>query len=219
MVEFDGFRSCTAPIFIHAATLGPGMDNSFTDTVDGTLRGKYVRVHSDVGVFEGWADRITPDRGSIVLHDGTNLTTEESIGSVFVRSCEAVEVLRPTKHIEFCAISDLDPYPQYEPPAPPAPELVQLAYRNQFPGEFPVVRENATILSGHEYVAAAEVAGLERIPVEVIAVSDTQAAELFRLAHDDQEISNAEAPATESGGSERPTSDDEEKGPVYGYDL
>lgn len=195
------------------------MDNSFTETVDETLRGKYVRVHSDIGAFEGWADRIAPDGGSIVLHDATNTTTEESIGSVFLRSCAAVEVLRPTKHIEFCAISDLNPYPHYEPTAPPAPETIGLAYRNQFPGEFPVVRENATIITGHEYVAAADVAGLERIPVEVIAVNDKQAAELFHLAHDEQEINTTQASDPESDESEQTTSSDDDDGPVYGYDL
>ena len=197
------------------------MDDSFTDTVDETLRGKYVRVHSDVGVFEGWAYKIAPDGGSIVLHDVTNTTTEDSIGSVFLRSCAAVEVLRPTKHIEFVTISDLTPYPQYEPTAPPAPETIRMAYRNQFPGEFPVVRENATILTGHEYVAAAEVAGLERIPVEVLAVSDKQAAELFRLAHDEQEINTVRASDTESDESKQTTNndDDDDSGPVYGYNI
>ena len=204
------------------------MGHSFSDTVDGTLRGKYVRVHSDVGVFEGWADRVDPDRGSILLYDARNATSEESIGSAYLRTCEAVEVLRPAKRIEFCAISDLEPYPEYDPDTRPAPELVRWSYRNLFPGEFPVVRENGTILTGHEYVAAAEAAGLEHIPVEMIAVSDNQAAELFKLAHDDEE-SGSEASGdsdsdseSESDESERTTddeggSDDESSSSVYGY--
>jgi ParB family chromosome partitioning protein len=200
------------------------MNDSFTDTVEETLRGKYVRVHSDVGVFEGWADRIAPERGSIVLHDATNTTVEESIGSVFLHTCAAVEVLRPAKRVEFCAISDLNPYPDYDPDARPTPETIRRAYRNQFPGEFPVVRENGTILTGHEYVAAADVAGLERIPVEMVAVSDTQAAELFRLAHDDESADDPDASERTSDDGdasddedESDDGDDEGSSSVYGY--
>ena len=204
------------------------MDNSFIDAVDGTLRGKYVRAHSEVGVFEGWADRTDPDRGSIVLHDATNTTREESIGSVFLRTCTAVEVLRPAKRIEFCAVGDLNPYPEYELTEPPARETIRRAYRDQFPGEFPVVRENGTILTGHDQVAAAEVAGLSHIPVEMIAVDDEQAAELFRLAHGNgatgtTEASDSESDATEEtasdDGTETGASDEHDEGPVYGYDY
>lgn len=202
------------------------MDDSFIHAVDGTLRGKYVRVHSEVGVFEGWADRTDPDRGSIVLHDATNTTTEESIGSVFLRTCTAVEVLRPAKRIEFCAVGDLDPHPDYELTEPPAREIIRRAYRNRFPGEFPVVRENGTILTGHEQVAAAEVAGLSHISVEMIAVDDEQAAELFRLAHGDgatgtEETADSGADTSEGStsddGTETEASDDDNEGPVYGY--
>jgi hypothetical protein len=202
------------------------MEDSFIHAVDGTLRGKYVRVHSEVGIFEGWADRTDPDRGSIVLHDATNTTTEESIGSVFLRTCTAVEVLRPAKRIEFCAVGDLDPHPDYELTEPPAREIIRRAYRNRFPGEFPVVRENGTILTGHEQVAAAEVAGLSHIPVEMIAVDDEQAAELFRLAHGDgatgtEETADSGADTSEGStsddGTETEAPDDDSEGPVYGY--
>lgn len=202
------------------------MEDSFIDAVDGTLRGKYVRVHSEVGVFEGWADRTDPDRGSIVLHDATNTTTEESIGSVFLRTCTAVEVLRPAKRIEFCAVGDLDPNPDYELTEPPAREIIRRAYRNRFPGEFPVVRENGTILTGHEQVAAAEVAGLSHISVEMIAVDDEQAAELFRLAHGDGATGTEETAdsgsdtsegSTSDDGTETEAPDDDNEGPVYGY--
>lgn len=205
-------------------------EDSFSDTVDTTLRGKYVRVHSDVAAFEGWVNRIAPDRGSIVLYDATNTTTEESIGSVFLRTCEAVEILRPTKRIKFCALTDLNPYPHYQRPDPPSPERIQLAHRNNFAGGFPVVRENGTILAGHKYVAAADAAGLEHIPAEIVAVSDEQAAELFRLAHDGDEINTDAASGSGSDVSEQTTSDDggtdsthensdddDDDDPVYGY--
>lgn len=207
------------------------MDDSFSTAVGETLRGKYVRAHSEVGVFEGWADRTDPDRGSIVLHDATNTTTEESIGSVFLPTCTAVEVLRPTKRVEFCAVGDLNPHPEFELTEPPASEVIRQAYRNQFPGEFPVVRENGTIITGHEQVAAAEVADLDRIPVEMIAVDDEQAAELFRLAQGGEmgntpTTSESGADTTEQtasddteNGTETEAPDDDDAGPVYGYDY
>jgi ParB family chromosome partitioning protein len=205
------------------------MDDSFSNAVDETLRGNYVRVHSEVGVFEGWAGRTDPDRGSVVLHDAANTTTEESIGSVFLPTCTAVEVLRPTKRIEFCAVDDLNPHPEYELTEPPTAETIRQAYRNQFPGAFPVVRENGTMITGHKQVAAAEVAGLSRIPVEMIAVDDEQAAELFRIAHGDDTREASESGESESDASERiesddteaesETTDDDAEGPVYGYDI
>jgi hypothetical protein len=197
---------------------------SFADTAEQALRGKHVRVHSDVGIFEGWVDRIAPDRGSIILYDATNTTTEESIGSIFLRTCEAVEVLRPAKRIEFCATTDLTPYPEYDTGERPAAELVRRACRNQSPGEFPLVRESGTVLNGYEYVAAADVAGLEHIPVEMIDVSDTQAAELFRLGDDSERAapsedgdsqSDADQPSTASNDTKSNT--DDEDSAVYGY--
>src|SRR6056297_1527640 len=44
-------------------------NDPFDDTLDRALRGKYVRVHTEAGTFEGWADRVHHDRGSVVLHD------------------------------------------------------------------------------------------------------------------------------------------------------
>jgi ParB-like nuclease domain. len=205
-------------------------NTSFNDTLDRALRGKYVRVHTETGVFEGWVDRVQHDRGSVVLRDATNTTTDESLGSVFIRVCEAVEVLKPRKRIEFVPLEELSPYPEYDIEFTPEDDIIRRCYRNQFPGSFPVVRENGTILDGHKRVAAAEIAGLERLPVEVIAVTDQQAADLFRVAHrDDAERADTptESDAVTADGTddtERETEDTEDErsddsGVVFGYDV
>lgn len=201
-------------------------NNPFDDTLDRALRGKYVRVHTEAGTFEGWADRVHHDRGSVVLHDATNTTTEESLGSVFIRACEVVEVLKPKRRIEFVALEDLSPYPEYDTDFTPDEDVIEQCYRTQFPGGFPVVRENGTILNGHKRVAAAEIAGLERLPVEVIAVTDQQAADLFRVAHRGEIEAKAEpgtetddTAAEEATGSAEETEveNDDDSDIVFGY--
>ena len=188
-------------------------NNPFNDTLDWALRGKYVRVHTETGTFEGWADRVHHNRGSVVLHDATNTTTEESLGSVFIRVCGVVEVLKPKKRIEFVPLKDLSPYPEYDIDFTPDDDVIRQCYRNQFPGSFPVVRENGTILNGHKRVAAAEIAGLERLPVEVIAVTDQQAADLFRIAHRGEIEAEAETGTeTEDTATEEATGSAEETG-------
>lgn len=183
-------------------------DSPFEDALEGALCGKYVRVHSDTGVFEGWVEDVHHDRGSIVLCDATNVKREESVGSVFVRVCDAVEVLKPKQRIEFRRIEGLRPHPEYDDDATPAESLVRQCYETGFPGVFPVVRDSGTIIDGHEAVAAAELAGLEAIPVEVVDVTDQQAATQFRLTH-----RSKPTPDSDEGGAgtsaEQPSEGDE----------
>ena len=48
-----------------------------------------------------------------------------------------------------------------------------------------MVRENGTIINGHKRVAAAGIAGLEQLPVEMSSVTDQQATDLVYIAHRD----------------------------------
>lgn len=208
----------------------------FGDALEGALRGKYARVHTDAGTFEGWVDRVRRDRGSVVLRDATNTTTDESLGSVFVRDCDVVEVLKPKRRIEFVALEELSPYPEYDTGFALDDDVVGQYYRNRFPEGFPVVRDNGTILDGHKRVAAAEAAGLDHLAVEVLSVTDQQAAELFRVAHragsdadadaDDEAGagagSEADSGGDDSGGDADPDTDsggtdDEDSDVTFGY--
>lgn len=207
-------------------------NNPFNDTLDWALRGKYVRIHTDTGVFEGWVARVHHSRGSVVLHDATNTTTEESLGSVFIRVCDVVEVLKPKKRIEFAPLDQLTPYPEYDIDFTPSDSVIRQCYRNQFPGSFPVIRENGTIINGHKRVAAAEISGIERLPVEVIKVTDQQAADLFRLAHrseiestdttaaDGEDTSDEEESETDDVEDTQETNEERDDGSdvVFGYD-
>lgn len=210
-------------------------DSPFEDALEGALCGKYVRVHSDTGVFEGWVEDVHHDRGSVVLRDATNVKREESVGSAFVRVCNAIEVLKPKQRIEFRRIEELRPHPEYDIDVTPAESIVQHCYRTGFPGVFPVVRNNGTIIDGHEAVAAAELAALEGIPVEVVDVTDQQAANLFRLANRSNpdasegeggsgaaagQSGDGDKTADEEAGSDSADSnedDEDDSGAVFGY--
>lgn len=162
-------------------------NNPFNDSLDWALQGKYARVYSSSDhVFEGWIERVHHKRGSIILHDAHDPNTGDDLGSVFVRTAEVVTVLQPKKRIEYRQIDSLTPYPEYDHEFEPKDRVMRSCYRNQFAGGFPVIREDGTILNGHKRVAACEAVGLAQHPVEVVDVTDEQAAELFSLAHPDQ---------------------------------
>ena len=81
--------------------------------------------------------------------------------------------------------------------------MIRRCYRNNSAGGFPVVREDGTIINGHKRLRAAEVAGLDGHPVEVLNVTDEQAEELFRVAHrreiQQQEQEEGTTPSPRSG--------------------
>jgi ParB family chromosome partitioning protein len=137
------------------------------------------------------------------MHDAT-VNGEESIGSVFIRTPDVVEVLKPKKRIEWRHVEELQPFPNHDLDFEPQDRIIRACYRNQYAKSFPVIRENGTIINGHKRIKAARVAGLERHPVEVLDVTDEQAAELFAVAHRDQlenkpdDQYEAEDPPTES---------------------
>lgn len=159
--------------------------NPFHDTLDWTLQGKYARVVAEERVYEGWVERVHHGRGSVVMHDVTADGTS-NLGSVFIRTPNVVEVLKPKKRIEWRFVDELQPFPDHDLDFEPRDDVIRACYRNQYAMSFPVVRENGTIINGHKRIKAACIAGLERHPVEVIDVTDEQAAELFAVAHRSQ---------------------------------
>lgn len=157
--------------------------NPFFDTLDRALRGKWARVHTDYGVFEGWVARLNHGPGSVVLFDATETESNEDVGNVYIRNPELVTALRPKKRVEFLELGELTPHPDYPETPTPKDDVVRSAYRNQFAGSFPVVDHRGTIINGHKRINAALVAGLERHPVEVVEVEEEERDELFRVAH------------------------------------
>lgn len=165
--------------------------NPFHRTLDRTLQGKYARVVERGREYEGWIERVHHNRGSVVMHSVTVNDTEE-LGSVFLRTPDIVEVVKPQKRIEWWSVDELEPFPDHDLEFEVKDRIIRSCYRDQFAKSFPVVRTDGTIINGHKRVKAAQIAGLDRHPVEVIDVSDEQAAELFALAHREQREESSE---------------------------
>ena len=174
-------------------------NNPFHDTLDWALQGKYARVVAEGRTYEGWVERVHHSRGSVVMHNVTVDDTEE-LGSVFVRTPDIVEVIKPKKRIEWRSVDELRPFPDHDLDFEPKDDIIQACYRNQYAKSFPVVREDGTIINGHKRIKAARVAGLDHHPVEVIDVTNEQAAELFAVAHRSQleETADDENQSTEA---------------------
>jgi ParB family chromosome partitioning protein len=160
-------------------------NNPFHDTLDWALQGKYARIVTEGRTYEGWIERVHHSQGSVVMHDAT-VNGEESLGSVFIRTPDVVEVLKPKKQIEWRYVDELQPFPNHDLDFEPRDRIIRACYRNKYAKSFPVIREDGTIINGHKRIKAARVAGLERHPVEVLDVTDEQAAELFAVAHRSQ---------------------------------
>lgn len=159
--------------------------NPFHDTLDWALQGKYARVITDNRTYKGWVERVHHSQGSVVMHNVT-VDDSETLGSVFIRTPDIVEVIKPKKRIEWRDVNELSPFPDHDLEFEPKDDIIRSCYRNQYAKSFPVVREDGTIINGHKRIKAARVAGLERHPVEVIDVTDEQASELFAVAHRSQ---------------------------------
>lgn len=170
------------------------MSNPFYQTLDWTVRGKLCRVMDGETTFTGWLDRVNHHDGSVVIHSATIERPDgntETIGGVYVESPGTIEVIKPSKTVEYVDLDDLQPHPDHPQDFNPEDRIIRGCYRNQFAKSFPVIREsNGTIINGHKRIAAAEAAGLEKHPVEVVNVTDEQAQELFELAHDTNDESS-----------------------------
>lgn len=176
--------------------------NPFNDHLDWAVKGKEVRVHTSHRVYEGWAEILHHQRGSIILHDAVvkrridaGLSEGEDVGSVFIRTPEQVEVIRPKKRIEQVELAFIVDSPFYDADFEATDHHTRMAYRNQYTGGFPVARiihrenepEHYELINGHKRVAAARRAGMDAHPVEVIDVDDATAKELVALAHSEEE--------------------------------
>ena len=184
--------------------------NPFHDSMDRALQGKYARVVTEGRTYEGWVERVHHSRGSVVMHTVTVDDTEE-LGSVFIRTPDIVEVIKPQKRVEWRDVDELQPFPDHDLDFEPKDDIIRSCYRNQYAKSFPVVRQDGTIINGHKRIKAARVAGLDRHPVEVIDVTDEQAAELFAVAHRSQlenTSDDANEPEDDQEDEEKDSSDD-----------
>jgi ParB family chromosome partitioning protein len=166
----------------------------FNNLLDWTVQAKYVRVYAANAVYEGWAADVHKNKNSIILHGATEVSRDHDrdIGSVYLRTCNTIEVLKPQKEIAFVDLDEVEKYPGYDIEFEPSLDMVRTAYRNRSTGSFPVVTaDRKIIINGHKRIAAAKLAGLERHAVEVIDVTPLEAQELFELAHPDHDRDDA----------------------------
>lgn len=182
--------------------------NPFNDSMDWALRGKYARVHEDETTYEGWIERVHHSRGSVIMHDVT-VDGDKEIASVFVRTPEVVEVIKPQRTVEWRPVDELQPHPNHDVDFEPRDATIRSCYRNQFAEGYPVVRTDGTIINGHKRVEAARIAGLDRHPVEVIDVTEEQADELFAVAHRSHMVSKERSNDEEDAEDEDEESDSE----------
>lgn len=176
------------------------MSNPFNDRLDWAIQGKYVRAYGNNAVYEGWCEMMHHNKNSLILHDAEEINRGKDVGSVFIRMCDTVEVLKPSKNIEWVALDDLEPYPGYDLDFEPDEDVVRRCSRNRSAGAYPVVTaEEGLIINGHKRVEAAKAAGLDRHAVEVIDVTPKQAQELFEMAHPDATLTEGQSDSSTAG--------------------
>lgn len=161
------------------------MGNPFYDQLDWAIQGKKLRVFGDTYRYIGWGSMMRHGKDQLILHDATNVNTGNNVGSVFLDGVNRIEVIKPSKHIEYRKLDSLNQFPNYNVDFDIDEDVMQRCHRNRSSGTYPVIRKNGTILNGHKRIASAKAAGLEHHAVEVVSVTDEQALELFKLAHED----------------------------------
>lgn len=162
------------------------MVNPFNKRLDWSFRGKRAVVIDDRAVYCGWVSRIHHQNSSVILHDATIITGDIEVGSVYLRSVDNLIVIEPQMKIEYVELDKLKPSPHHGLHFEAKDDIIRMAYRDKWAGSFPIVRDNYEIINGHKRLYAAVKAGLTHHPVEIIEVTDKQAEELFRIAHDDE---------------------------------
>lgn len=183
--------------------------NQFNQSLDWLLKGKYVEVSTEEYLVRGWVERVHHKRGSLVLHDGERKKHPKHapedddwspIGGAFIRTPNAMMLTKPEQGKEIKMISpDITvPFPDHPLDFDPVDSHIRNAYRNQYTGSYPVVRElpetheeydtndRYQIINGHKRLEAARVAGLQFHPVEVLRCTDAEAYDLFHVAHKDE---------------------------------
>ena len=102
--------------------------NPFHDTLDWALQGKYARVVAEGRTSEGWVERVHHSRGSVVMHNVTVDDTEE-LGSVFIRTPDVVEVIKPKKRVEWRSLNEVQPFPDHDLDFEPKDDMIRSCYR------------------------------------------------------------------------------------------
>jgi hypothetical protein len=175
------------------------MSNPFNQSLDQSLRGKYVEVEgSNDERYQGWLARVHHKRGSALLHSARRPATDQQLGSVFVRTCQTIAVLGPQKTIEYAPVATIHPSPYYDAEIDTVASHQRGAYRDGFTKSWPVVRPHPEregeyeLINGHRRIEACREVGCAYHPVEVVRATDEEARELVALEHPGQDQASRE---------------------------
>lgn len=160
--------------------------NPYLEELDDTFRGKYVRIITDEGTYEGYARIFNYNDGEVILHGA--MKDGDHIGSVAVSEYTAIEqtdapelldvpvdslVESPYSAREY-SDSDLDEY---------ARDLRMRGALYSFPTARPHGEAEYQLIGGHRRTRAAKRAGFETIPVRIISLTDWEALQQFVDEH------------------------------------
>jgi len=171
--------------------------NPFSEDELDDFYGVPVRVTHGTQEYEGWIRRIYGDMETIVLQDGQG-PDGEKISKLTIRDPDRVERLESVPLIRSVPVEDVrfSPYDCHEGSKLDTDALERTIRRRGHLVDYPTVRAveaGYEIVDGHGRVRAARAAGLESIAVELVELTDWEAARRFvdehiHLRNPDREI-------------------------------
>lgn len=170
------------------------VSSNFRSAATSHLRGERVRVVSNDGqVVIGWLEQFDADSRHALLRDATlEDGYERDRGTVFVSHADTVEQLDDDARIERIALEHVSPSPFHVREFDPAENALYVdeVRRAGWADSFPVVRpipvpsgDSYEIVEGHKRLWAAERAGFDTHPVEVVELDNWEAAKVFIFDH------------------------------------
>jgi ParB family chromosome partitioning protein len=161
--------------------------NPFSEDELDDFYGVSVRVTHEKQEYTGWVRRIYGDMETIVLQDGRG-PDGEKISKMTIRHPERVERLDPAPSIQSVPLEEIrfSPYDCHEGSKLDTEALERTIRRRGHLVDYPTVRTveaGYEVVDGHGRVRAARDAALESIAVELVELSDWEAAKRFVDEH------------------------------------
>jgi len=161
--------------------------NPFSEDELDEFYGIPVRVTHDSAEYEGWVRRIYGDMDAVVMQDVT-APDGESLGAVTLREPDRIERVDSTPDIRTIPLAEVTPsvYDCHSDTKLQTQALTRIIRRRGHLIDYPVVRpveSEYEIVDGHGRLKAARRADLNEAAMEVVPMSDWEAAERFVEDH------------------------------------
>jgi hypothetical protein len=185
--------------------------NPFQNQVDETFRGQQVRAQTETAVYRGWLQIREYSSGSVLLIDAER-DDGTVVGDVVLHDVRTIERETADRSIEPVPVDALHPAPYTQRSFESADfrEFVRTVRSRGHLLSFPLARprddDHYEIVSGHRRCEAARRAGLDRLPVEIVALDSWDATVRFLDEHVPTSRDEAAAAVTDpySGFYEQP---------------